>query len=367
VSEFVNRPLLIVGASGRAAAQSACRVGWQPFVIDLFADEDTRAFSSVWQCPLADYPHGFIALAVQAPPGPWMYTGGLENYPDVVEAISRERELFGVGPDALEKVRNPFFLQTLVPMPAMFRAGDSLDAGRQWLSKPSRSSGGLGIEALRVAALASGLDEYYAQEWFDAPSYSALFLFNKNRSPSLIGVCAQLIGESWLHAPAFQYCGNIGPIPIGDDLKLRLQHIGNALQPVGLQGLVGIDFLWANDVFFVLEVNPRYTASVELYERASGESLLGTHIQAFQTSPPNPLSEAKRGDKKIHGKAVLYAKHSFVVPQLHPWRGRGFADIPTVGSTISEGQPVVTLFASGDTETECRERLMELARVSEPR
>ena len=363
----MNRPLLIVGASARAATQSAHRAGWQPFVVDLFADEDTSALGPVWQCPLADYPHGFVALAAQAPPGPWMYTGGLENYPDVVHAISRSRELYGVRPEVLKSIRDPFLLRTLVTMPTTRRSSESLDSTKRWLRKPLRSSGGFGIEPLRVAAPASGPDEYYSQERWEAPSYSALFLFNEQCLPSFIGVCAQLIGEPWLHAPAFQYCGNIGPIPTDDRLKQKLQEFGNALQPLGLQGLIGIDFLRTGDELFVLEVNPRYTASVELYEQSSGESLLRAHIQAFQTSPPSPLFVAERGKQNIHGKAVLYAEHSFVVADDHPWRGPAFADIPMVGSTISEGQPVVTLFASGDTETECRERLLELSRASEPR
>ncbi len=364
----MNRPLLIVGASGRAAAQSAVYAGWQPFIIDLFADEDTRSLGPVWQCSLVDYPQGFIELAAQAPPGPWMFTGGLENYPDVVEAISHSRELFGVRPEVLKTIRDPFVLQKLVPMPAMCRVNEPHDTTKRWLRKPFRGSGGFGIETLRLPASESGTAEaeFYSQEWLDAPSYSALFLFNEHRFPSLIGVCAQLIGEPWLHAPAFQYCGNIGPIRTDDSLNHRLQELGHLLQPLGLRGLVGIDFLKSGDDLFVLEVNPRYAASVELYERALGCSLLREHIQAFQTSPAHSRFATEKRDGNIHGKAVLYAEHSFVVPPLHPWRGPSFADIPMVGSTISAGQPVVTLFASGDTETECRERLQDLARVSEP-
>lgn len=364
----MNRPLLIVGASGRAAARSAQRAGWQPFIIDLFADEDTRALGPVWQCPLVEYPHGFIALAAQAPPGPWMYTGGLENYPEVVEKISRTRHLYGVPPEVLKSIRDPFFLRTLVPMPAMRRTSELHDNTKRWLCKPFRSSGGLGIESLPVAAPASRLDECYFQEWFDAPSYSALFLFNGHRPPSLIGVSAQLVGEPWLHAPGFQYCGNIGPIPTDEHINNRLREWGHALQPLGLCGLVGVDFLRSGSDLFVLEVNPRYTASVELYERASAESLLGAHVRCFTESGALPGAEnCQLAGLKIYGKGVLYAEHSFVVPPLHPWRGPAFADVPTVGSIISDGQPVVTLFASGDTEAECRERLMQLARVSEPR
>jgi uncharacterized protein len=118
-------PLLIIGASGRAAAASALRAGLSPFVIDLFADADTVRLCPTLKCDLADYPHGFIELAKQAPPGPWMYTGGLENYPDVIAVISEARPLWGNGPEKLAEVRDPFR-----PDPRR-GPGDRPPAGRQ--------------------------------------------------------------------------------------------------------------------------------------------------------------------------------------------------------------------------------------------
>ncbi len=369
-----GRTILIVGASGRAAAASAIRAGLRPFVIDLFADEDTIQMCPVSKCPLEDYPHGFIGLAEHAPPGPWMYTGGLENHPEVVAAISESRELWGNGPEVLAKIRDPFALAKLVPMPAMRRMGEALDPAKRWLCKPYRSSGGFGIEPIPLAGRASdgqkvivgescpslarpanGIDDYYAQEYLEGSPYSALFLGGE-----LFGVCSQLIGEPWLDAPPFRYCGNIGPLPVDNSLTVELQRIGAALQPLGLRGLIGVDFMLPGNGVRVLEVNPRYTASAELYERALSHSLLR------ETSPPDPLSDAERGDRKIHGKAILYADRTFAVPANHPWRGRDFADIPTAGSVIPEGRPVVTLFASADTESECLERLMEVAKASAP-
>ena len=102
-----SRGLLIVGASGRAAAASAIRAGYDPFVIDLFADADTHRLCPVLKCDPAVYPHGFIPLAEKAPASPWMYTGGLENYPEVVEAISQRRELIGFGSEDLRRMRDP--------------------------------------------------------------------------------------------------------------------------------------------------------------------------------------------------------------------------------------------------------------------
>ena len=371
------RSLLIVGASGRAATASAVRTGWQPVVLDLFADDDTRSMGPVFPCPIDEYPQGFVALAEQAPPGPWMYTGGLENYPEVVEAISRGRELFGVGPEVLKRVRDPFELSKVVRMPRI----DEPPGLSRWvpgagephrgkpggsLRKPLRGAGGLGIRFAGELDLPT--PEYYFQEFIPGPSYSALFLFPASDSPELLGVCAQLIGEWWLHAPPFHYCGNIGPLSTDNGLSAELRRIGEALRPLKLRGLIGVDFMRTDAGIRVLEVNPRYTASVELYERALGRSLLSDHIRCFPERGALPRVEnGQPVGLKIHGKAILYAAREFVVPADHPWRGPDFADIPAVGSAISAGQPVVTLFAAADTESECRERLMALARVSAPR
>ena len=367
------RSILIVGASARAAAQSATRAAWQPSLIDLFNDVDTAELGPTFQCPFGDYPHGFVELAKQAPPGPWMYTGGLENYPEVVKAIARDRELFGVSPEVLIRIRNPFELAKMVRMPRI----DEPPGLSRWSSpapgthrgqpcgsllKPLRGAGGVGIRFAEENEIAS--EGFYFQEFLPGASYSALFLFPGNGPPELLGICAQLVGELRLNAPPFQYCGNIGPLPVDSGLTAELSDIGLSLASFDLRGLIGVDFLLVDRDVFVLEVNPRYTASVELYERATGRALLAEHIDCFRTSPTEPRSEAKRGDRTIPGKAILYAARDFLVRDDHPWRGPRYADIPRVGSAISAGQPVVTVFAAGDTEPECRERLLELAQRS---
>ena len=51
------------------------------------------------------YPSGLAALAREAPPGPWMYTGGLENWPRLIRQIMRERPLWGNDDTASAKAR----------------------------------------------------------------------------------------------------------------------------------------------------------------------------------------------------------------------------------------------------------------------
>ncbi len=63
------------------------------------------------------YPDALPALAEQFPPGPVLYTGGLENHPRVVAELAAKRELWGNPPRVLERVRDPYRLQAvLAPM-----------------------------------------------------------------------------------------------------------------------------------------------------------------------------------------------------------------------------------------------------------
>src|SRR5262245_29259757 len=93
------RSLIVVGASARAAAYSAWRAGFAPLACDLFGDADLRRL-----CPWSlarDYPAGLVATASQQPPCAWLFTGGLENHPSIVDDIARERPLLGNAGDIL--------------------------------------------------------------------------------------------------------------------------------------------------------------------------------------------------------------------------------------------------------------------------
>src|SRR5687767_7079098 len=104
----MSNPLLILGASARAAAWSARRAGFEPSAGDLFTDEDLRACCPAWRCER--YPRDFEQIAAEAPPGPWIYTGGLENHPRLVDRIAARRPLFGNPGDVLREARDPFRL-----------------------------------------------------------------------------------------------------------------------------------------------------------------------------------------------------------------------------------------------------------------
>jgi predicted ATP-grasp superfamily ATP-dependent carboligase len=208
---------------------------------------------------------------------------------------------------------------------------------------------------------------------------SAVFTSAENRC-RLIGVTEQLCGEPWLHARPFQYAGNVGPLPATPDLASELTLLGYRLvMKTGIRGVWGVDFVLHGDRPTVVEVNPRYPASVEVIEHGLGESV-------FRNPFPNPLPEAERGLPPppsrpgrgdgglgpMVGKAIYFAPHPIIFPPagpwdrdlagaFDPWRLPDFADIPDAGEVIEPGHPVLTFLARGSTADECRAKLNERA------
>jgi predicted ATP-grasp superfamily ATP-dependent carboligase len=196
----------------------------------------------------------------------------------------------------------------------------------------------------------------------------------------------QLIGEPALHARPFQYCGSIGPLPDRPERPAGMAaEIGRAVAAqFNLRGLFGCDFIADGSTVWLAEVNPRYTASVEIYELAWGTPSLRWHLAACGTSADDAgacatalnaeLMHAKRSDH-VAAKAILYAPCDFVAPALSPFEfdarethplAPQLADIPRAGSYIAAGHPVCTVLASGPTEHDCRaasdERIERLSR-----
>jgi predicted ATP-grasp superfamily ATP-dependent carboligase len=375
-------PLLIVGASGRAAAASALRAGFDPFVIDLFADADTKLLCPVLRCPFDQYPHGFIELAKQAPPGPWMYTGGLENHPDVVTAISEHRPLWGNRLQNLVNVRDPFRLYATltahgIRCPRVCPSGYPMPEGQRWLAKRFQSGGGQTIAEYDYFAKPRTVGEY-AQEFVPGAPASALFVSMPWRF-YFLGAASQLIGTSWLHAKPFEYAGNIAPISLAPAERDFMTRLGWVVTQYGPKfGFFGVDLIRTDDLLVPIEVNPRYTASVELYELASGVASL-----QWQTSckscldddadPDAEWSEPIEFEPSITvGKGIYYAAKPIPFPASGPWdeslanctdvwRRPDYADIPEPGTLTEPGQPVLTIFAEAATEAECVEQLKRQA------
>jgi predicted ATP-grasp superfamily ATP-dependent carboligase len=356
--------LTIVGASVRAAAASALRAGLVPWCADLFADTDLRAISpDAIRCPIAQYPHGFLDILARAPDCPWIYTGGLENYPGLIQRMSAIRPLWGNGPNTLRLCRSPAVVAHIlrdagIPGPELWNSDAAPPADRRWLRKPIGGSAGQGI-AFVDATTQQASATHYVQEFIDGRSMSAVFV-RPHGELQLIGVAEQLIGTEWLNAAPFHHAGNIGPIEISDHLRSQLLRIGNALSnECGLVGVFGIDFVLRDDYPWVVEVNPRYPASTEIYERALGTSLLALHRRAFdRTVSFGPIVNSVG---PVVGKGILYTRRTIEFSGRNELSNFKIADVPNPGERIDIGWPVLTVLVHAQSYRDCVRQLQDAA------
>lgn len=369
-------PLGIVGASARAAAVSAVRAGFAPWAVDLFADRDLRRIAHTVRCPMDEYPSALPRLVDVMPPGPVIYTGGLENHPEVLRDLAARREVWGNLPENFGYARDPRFLALPSHIP---RVSPPVNApllepcpkhGR-WVRKRFNSAGGMDVRFGEPGEPASR--RHFFQLFADGLPMSMLFVTSCGTGRAetrCLGVTEQLVGESWLHAEPFAYCGNVGPVDLPDEVRDGLVRYGSLVAgESGLRGVWGLDFVFDDTTAHPVEVNPRYTASAEVLELAGWESFLTRHALEFAAAPLRTFSKPSRA--AVVGKAIYYAPHALAFPigpwddelsrPFDPWRVPDFADIPDAGSVIEAGQPVLTVFATGDTPAAVRRELQSRA------
>lgn len=366
--------LAVVGASSRAAAFSALRAGYCPLACDLFADQDLRAACAWIQVKREHYPGRLPEYLAGHPHLPVIYTGGLENHPEVLESLAAHRSILGNSATVVRAARDPHRLHDTLRKegllsPQVRGATDPPGSTRGWLVKPLKGSGGAGIRPARSTPVG---DDVYFQEVVRGVPASALYVSSRDATVFL-GITRQLVGESWLRAPPFTYCGSIGPLPVESITRNLLARTGSTIaSEFGLRGLFGLDLVLRDREVWVIELNPRYTASVEILEEALDLRAVDLHVRACQDRGLPLLPDTPPGGDTGTGgvgKAIVYAGKDLrvcgdlarkceVTEEGAAWK---LADIPAPGEQIGRGRPVVTLFERADSIGECYDALRERA------
>ncbi|HAY81564.1 MAG TPA: hypothetical protein DCY79_17310 [Planctomycetaceae bacterium] len=375
--------LLIIGASVRSAIESAKRANVCARGADLFADVDAVQQASVTR--VTNYPGGFLPVVRSVAPAAVVYTGGLENYPELIAEISQSTLIWGNSAAVLRAVRSPENLvqawtEDQVQHPAILRSPPT-DPNRRWLQKSVTSTAGTGVRDWQPGSPVP--EDCYLQQFIPGRSCAALYVAAQGRC-QLLGVTEQLVDRSWTGAPRFGYAGSIGPLSLEPSIATQCVRIGDCLAArFPLRGLFGVDVIVQEDHVYPVEVNPRYTASVEVWERATGVAALEWHQRACQettdgvpfTLPDRPLSGATSNvPPQRFGKAILFADRpcpvsselvALLASQQLADGQSAFSDIPHPGQLIQTGHPVTTVWAQGPSVNEVEALLAQ--RVAELR
>jgi predicted ATP-grasp superfamily ATP-dependent carboligase len=212
----------------------------------------------------------------------------LDAHLDVLSAIAFDRELLGSSPDAIASATAPAALRALPRFKVIrfadvrlratlrFRAARLVFGAwtrKRYLRKPIRGSGGQGIDWWTPGGRLD--DAHYLQEHIPGIAMSAIYR-GDGWSSVLLGVVEQLVGEAWCEAGPWQPCGAIGPVPLSEQSRTDLGHLGAALtQRHDLRGLFAIDLVQdRRGRLWPIEVNPHYTDDVAVLETALGFAAL---------------------------------------------------------------------------------------------
>ena len=144
---------------------------------------------------------------------------------------------------------------------------------------------------------------------------------------------------------------------------MALALAGAVTEAFGLVGVNGVDFVVRDGRPNVLEVNPRWCASMELAERAYGLSVFGAHAAACaeRVLPAFDLRTAT-ASAPVVGKAVVFARAAVRVGDTCAWLADDeVRDVPRPGERIARGAPVCTVFATGVDGPACHAALVRKA------
>jgi predicted ATP-grasp superfamily ATP-dependent carboligase len=380
--------ILVIGISVRAMVESAVHSGYPVVALDAFGDQDLRAMAESHALQRdfhIPYSQGalfdtgrlltFDAVA---------YTSNLENSPETLDRFAEDHRLIGNAPEVVRSVRHfPGLFSRLAdagfPVPeTIFALSDrEPDPNRRWLIKPIRSGGGHGISfssELNLESRISNLESIFPggrcmlQQYIAGKACSASFVAN-GRESVIIGITEQLIGLGQFGAKGFRYCGSILPLPEvlrEDSGKTILQQVRRTAafltREYGLTGVNGFDFILNRDQVWLTEVNPRYSASMELVERAYLLPIFHLHMESVvEGRLPQFKLESQLNGGEFFGKSILFCERDSAVPEILDFSGADLRDIPPAGERLRKGNPVCTLLTGRQTYGETLDELIRQA------
>jgi len=333
--------ILVVSVSARMIAELAVADGYEVVALDRFGDVDLRAIARGETAGSADE---LAALAEGIDADAVVYGAGFENRPDLVSRLASGRELLGTPAELLAAVRDPFAVGgaaraagVRAPETRSARALEARPPG-EWLRKPMRGGGGRGVRRWEGGRLGEG---EILQRQIRGLSCSAVAI-GDGRGADVIGLTEQL------HRPgSFGWVGNVAPPRLPDP---ELAELDGQLRAVcaevaarfGVRGAFGVDAVWDGRHAWVLEVNPRPPASLELF----GPGCFEAHVRGARglgvrtADVPRPTSGA-------NVKLILFADRDLLAPDPGWWPTGVVRDIPHAGETIRRGAPVCTLISAG--------------------
>ncbi|MEC4748973.1 ATP-grasp domain-containing protein [Methylomicrobium sp. Wu6] len=331
--------LLIIAGSGRMLAEAARQAGFRVLVLDLYADLDTRLhaveFFRVPSLAIGHVAPVLDDLIERYGVAQVIYGSGLEAHPETLDYLNHHVTILGNTPAVFRGLQNKVeFFATLgalnIPFPEVsFTAPDT---GCDWLVKPMQGQGGLGIRRHNANCVIDSCA--YWQKFQLGTAGSVLFLAD-TRGARVIGFNTQFTAKLNTGLE-FAFSGLINHSTLSRRQKALISGwLTRCVQAFALKGLNSLDFIQHGEQVHVLEINPRPSASMQLYGH-----LLTRHIEVCRGSLPDALPK----QKSFAGFRVVYADADLRIPDAFHWPDWA-RDRSEPGAVCRPGQPVCSIIA----------------------
>jgi uncharacterized protein len=355
--------VLVVAVSARMLAQLAVADGYDVVALDRFGDVDLRAIAPGAKAATSE---GLTALARDVDADAVVYGAGFENHPDLVAQLAGGREMLGTPPELLPAVRDPWAVGAAARAAGarapVTRGVHDLPpggpAGGAWLRKPRLGGGGRGVRGWAGGALRP---TEILQRRIHGTSCSAVAIGDGRRA-AVLGLTEQLHLRG-----GFQWTGNVAPPRLPDgalaELDGQLRTVcAEVAARFGVRGAFSVDAVWDGRHAWVVEVNPRPTAGLELF----GPGSFDAHVQGARGSTLTAQGMTP-GTSCGRVKLVLFANRDLRAPDPGWWPEALVRDVPHAAELIRRGAPVCTLMSAGADVPELAERGARLLAALEER
>jgi predicted ATP-grasp superfamily ATP-dependent carboligase len=369
--------LLIIGVDVVSLATSSMKAGYKVYAVDYFGDQDLKhvcreSISIVRQTPGVTCeklstnfdPEELLQLTMhlleKSEIDAALLSSGLEDSSETLFELNDMIPILGNNPFVIERIRDKMeFFQELKRMeithPETGMAGDfeearkkAKDIGYPVLIKPSKSFGGVGIrkaqnpkelkQAFQDASLIG--EEVLIQQYISGMPSSISLISSKNETIALT-LNEQLLGVNDVgQEEPFGFCGNVLPLVTSKSIKNRCKNIVERIAShFGLIGSNGVDFVISEDgTPYVIEVNPRFQATLECVERILGINMVEAHIEACLRGK---LPTIAKRTARFCTRLILFAPQCSIIPDLGVFEE--VRDVPIPRVIIEKGEPICSI------------------------
>jgi predicted ATP-grasp superfamily ATP-dependent carboligase len=341
--------VLVAGFATRHVAQSAFRANYLVYAVDHFCDQDLTWYTKdrIRFDELEELPSAIEEICGRHQFDLIVVTSGAEDLLTDLPVCGTSKEKVGRFLDKLEMQH--FFEDLGVPVAGLAKEGEY-----PAMIKPRRGAGGWRNAIVNSEQETAAWKDLYPdvrylrQRLVQGVPSSVCCVADGIRARAIATNEQLLRGEG---GSAFGFCGSVTPFEHAHSSAM-IAIAETIAAASGCSGTVGIDFV-AGKKPYIIEINPRFQATVDTVEMAMGCNMFQLHADACQ----GVLPDIRPRPEKYAARRILFAEKDVTISanlkHLYPI----IADIPWPDAFFEEEQAITSVYGWGETKEAALSRL----------